>query len=351
MPIQRGVVQSGPPRVLLGLCTAILVAAALNAAQAVLAPVAFALFTIAMAWPLQALLERVLPKGLALVVTVFAALVVLAILAVAAGWGFSRVARWVITDAVRLQELYIQKVALAERWGLPLGGALDDAFDARRMVRVAQWVLSQVQDILAFLGVTLVFVILGLLEVKAVSAQLAGIARRYPPALHVRDALRETASKLRTYMLVRTIMSVATGVAVWAFAEAVGLQLAKEWGVIAFVLNYIPFIGPLVATIIPTIFAALQFGTWQFPLLVFAALQAIQFLSGSTIEPLLAGVRLSVSPFAVLVAVFLGALVWAIPGAFIGVPALIGALTLCERFPQAHWVADLLSGRAPDRAG
>ena len=68
-----------------------------------------------------------------------------------------------------------------------------------------------------------------------------------------------TAIKLRRYMLVRTLMSVMTGLLVWAFASVAGLQLAAEWGVIAFALNYIPFIGPFVATVFPTLFAIAQF--------------------------------------------------------------------------------------------
>jgi len=146
-------------------------------------------------------------------------------------------------------------------------------------------------------------------------------------------------------MLVRTLMSVLTGLAVWAFARAMGLELAAEWGVSAFVLNYIPFIGPLVATLFPTIFAVLQFGTWVVALTVFAALRVIQFLGGSYMEPRLTGARLAVSPFMVLAAVFFGSFLWCIPSAFIGVQALIAVLTLYEEFPQTRWIAALLSGR------
>ena len=85
--------------------------------------------------------------------------------------------------------------------------------------------------------------------------------------------------------------------------------------------------------------------SWQAALTTFLALQIIQFLSGSTIEPRLAGARLAVSPFMVLVAVFLGAFLWGIAGAFIGVPALIVALTLCEEFEGSRWIAQLMSGR------
>jgi predicted PurR-regulated permease PerM len=52
----------------------------------------------------------------------------------------------------------------------------------------------------------------------------------------------------------------------------------------------------------------------------------------------------------VLLAVFLGSFLWGIAGAFIGVPVLIAALTICQQFPRSRWVADLLSGRDPGPA-
>ncbi len=102
-------------------------------------------------------------------------------------------------------------------------------------------------------------------------------------------APRATAVKFRRYMLVRTLMSVITGVLVWAFAALAGLDLAVEWGVIAFALNYIPFIGPFIATMFPTLFALAQFESWQTALLVFACLNLIQFVVGSYVEPRVAG--------------------------------------------------------------
>jgi predicted PurR-regulated permease PerM len=336
----------GGVRVMLGLCAAVLLAGALHLAEPVLAPVAFALFAIALAWPVQSGLQRAgVPASLALPVTVAVTLVVLVLLALAAGWGFGRVARWIIANAAQLQALYAQKLDWLAARGIDATGLLQ--VDGRWLVGIAQAVLLQLQDVVSFLGITLVFVILGLLEAGAAARQLRRLGEERPAAARLLRGFAETAAKLRAYMLVRTAMSVATGFAVWAFAAATGLALAAEWGVIAFVLNYIPFLGSLLATLFPTAFAALQFGTWQAALTTFLALQAIQFLSGSAIEPRLAGARLALSPFLVLVAVFLGAFLWGIPGAFIGVPALILALTLCEQFPGATWVATLLSGREP----
>ena len=269
-------------------------------------------------------------------------LAVVAVVLLLAAWGFGRVGGWVIANAAMLQELYLRKLEWAAAQGVEIAPILAEQVNARSLVRLAQGMLGQFQGLLTFVAITLVYMILGLLETGGAARRLHGMGGT---AERVLDALCETGSKLRTYMAVRTVMSVLTGIAVGVFAYAMGLELAVEWGVIAFVLNYIPFIGSFLATLFPTVFAILQFGSWQSAITVFACLQIIQFLSGSYIEPRLAGSRLAISAFMVLVAVFVGAFLWGIPGAFIGVPALIAALTICERFEGSRWFAALLSGK------
>jgi predicted PurR-regulated permease PerM len=158
----------------------------------------------------------------------------------------------------------------------------------------------------------------------------------------------ETAAKLHRYMVVRTVMSLITGGLVWAFATAVGLPLAAEWGFIAFSLNYIPFLGPLIATVFPTVFAMTEFGSWQAVLAVFACLNLIQFVVGSYIEPRAAGSALSMSPVLVLFSVFFWSYLWGIFGAFIGVPITIALLTFCAQHPASLWVAELFGAGACD---
>jgi predicted PurR-regulated permease PerM len=116
--------------------------------------------------------------------------------------------------------------------------------------------------------------------------------------------------------------------------------------VIAFALNYIPFIGPFVATILPTLFAIVQFETWQNAILVFMFLNIIQFVVGSYVEPRIAGSLLSMSPFLLLFAVFFWTFLWGLPGAFIGVPIAIAALTLCEYQPGG-WMPELFGAPRP----
>jgi predicted PurR-regulated permease PerM len=159
-----------------------------------------------------------------------------------------------------------------------------------------------------------------------------------------------TAVKLRKYMEVRTLMSVTTGVLVGLFAWIAGLPFALEWGVIAFALNYIPFIGPFVATLFPTLVAMTQFQSWEAVVGVFVCLNIIQFVIGSYIEPRVSGAVLAMSPTVVLLAVFLWTYLWGLFGAFIGVPIVIAIVTFCAYHPSSRWIADLLGGPMEKKA-
>lgn len=334
---------------MLGICTTILVLIALYYASVVLAPVVFTVFIIALVWPLQAALQARLPKLLAVVVTVVLVAVVIGVLATLIGWGFGRAARWLIADTARFQAMYQQATTWLESHGFVVTGVFGDFFSVSWLVGAVQRVGSRLQSIVSFAIVTLVFTILGLLEVELAAAKLRALHNHAVGAALLR-AFESTAAKLQKYMLVRTAMSVATGVLVTGFSFAVGLPLAVEWGVIAFALNYIPFIGPFVATLAPTLFAFAHFQSWEMALLVFACLNLIQFVVGSYLEPRIAGSALSLSPFAVLFAVFLWSFLWGIAGAFIGVPIVIAILTICEQFRGSRWVAHLLGGSMPEKA-
>lgn len=73
----------------------------------------------------------------------------------------------------------------------------------------------------------------------------------------------------------------------------------------------------------------------------------VQFLIGSYLEPPLSGSALSISPLLVAFSVFFAALLWDIPGTFIGVPVAIAILTILEQYPATAWISQLLSSAPP----
>ena len=325
----------------------VLIFAALDFASAIIAPVTFALFIIAIVWPLQSALQKRIPKLLALVVTLLITVAVIAILISLVIWGFGLVVKWLVLNTARFQTLYMQATDWLEGHGIAVKSLLTDNYDARWLTGAAQHVGGRGYRLISFVTIAFAFTVLGLLEVDIVRKNIERLGNP-----KVRQSLllaaEDIAAKFQKYMLVRSSMSVLTGVVVWSFALIAGLELATAWGVIAFVLNYIPFIGPLFATVFPTLFALAQFESWKLAIAVFACLNVIQFFIGSYLEPRIAGATLSMSPFIVLFAVFFWSFLWGISGAFMGVPIVIAALTVCEEHESSRWIAILLSGQ---RAG
>lgn len=321
---------------MLGISTAILVLGALYLVRPVLAPVIFAIFIIAIVWPIQRAMQRVMPAIPAMVLTLALTVVVVAGLASMAAWGVSQVGGSLLANAGRFQQIYQAKADWLKQHGIYIASILADHVSTGWLVGIVREISLRVQGLLSFTLVTLVFFILGLLEVDAASHKLEG-----RPLL---GSFRTIAAKFQRFMLVRSLMSISTGIAIWAFTSLVGLELATAWGVIGFVLNYIPVIGPFVATVLPTLFAIMQFDSWQTPATIFLCLNIIQFLSGSYFEPRIAGAALSLSPFMVLFAVFFWSFLWGIPGAFIGVPIVIALHSLCAAHAETRWLAMALAG-------
>ena len=329
--------------------TGILVLALLYFAQSIFVPLTFALFIIALVWPVQVVLQRRMPRLLALLITLAATIAVVVAVGSSIIWGFGKLGQWLFLNSGRFQAIYVDWTSWLDGHGIAVVGPLADRFDVRWLVGFTQGVAGRLNSFAGFAVLVFIFVMLGLLEVGDFNQRLRAPALR-PFGEKVLLANQKIGKKLRRFMLVRTFASVLTGMVVWAFASVAGLELAAAWGAIAFALNYIPFLGPLVATAFPTLFAIAQFESWQMAGIVFICLNLIQFVIGSYFEPLLTGASLAVSPFAVIFSVFFWSFLWGIPGAFIGVPMLIVFTVYCEAVPSFQWIAALLSKEPADEA-
>ncbi|MBR1248824.1 AI-2E family transporter [Bradyrhizobium sp. AUGA SZCCT0169] len=326
-----------------GIIAVVLLAAAVRQATAVFAPLALALFIIAIVWPLQSRLQAKMPKLLALALTIVVTIVVCLAFASLAAWGFGRVGRSLMADTVRYQALYGAMVTWLDGHGVSVAGLWAEHFNVTWLMRTTQFVTGRVNTTLSFWVIALVYVVLGLLEVEDARRRIETLGK--PEVARVLlDGSAATAAKFRKYLLVRTQMSAITGLLVGVFAWITGLPFAMEWGVIAFALNYIPFIGPFIATLFPTLLAMTQFESWQAVLALFACLNIIQFVVGSYVEPRVAGSMLAISPLVVLFAIFFWTFQWGLFGTFIGVPIALAILTFCAQHPSSRWIADLLGG-------
>ena len=323
---------------------AVLISAALYFGRIVFEPVAFVLFAMALVEPFQKVAEVRMGKPVALILTILLTLLVLSILVFAIVWSLGDVVHWGLANVERFQSLYIR----ARQWleGHDLFIMDFSGLNTSSFAGAFQTVAMQINYFIGFALIVFLFLMFGLAELDDFKVKLAALDKTMSGWSLVETSGR-IAEKIRKYMLIRTLASVVTGLAVFLFTLAIGLELAVAWGVISFVLNYIPYIGPLVAVILPVIFATAQFESWQMAAIIFGSLYLIQFAIGNYLEPILTGNALAISPFVMLFAFLIWDFLWGMPGAFIGLPVTISLFTIWEQNPSTRWIANLMSTSTP----
>ncbi len=169
-------------------------------------------------------------------------------------------------------------------------------------------------------------------------------------AAKVRTVADSISRSVQRYFAIKLFVSALTAGAAYAVMRLVGLDFAETWALLAFLLNFIPNIGPAVATIIPSLVALVQFETPVPFLIVAIGISAIQIIVGSFIEPPLMGRSLNLSPLVIILSLTFWAFVWGIVGMFLSVPIMVMVLIVCSHVPTWRPVAVLLSGdgRIPD---
>lgn len=313
----------------------VLVIAFLKWSAVAMMPVAFALFLIALVWPLQRWLEGRLPRGVSFLLAVLALLLVVGLFVAALWWSGQMVAERAPQYAQRVQAIQGQVEAWARSHGIDLSGAGGSSPGLARPVLAA---LSSVSILLLILALA----ILGLHEVP-------GLRRKVKEAFggerggHLVETVEAIVAKYQRYLVARTLAAVLQGLSVWLFSLAMGLDFAFVWGVIAFLLNYIPTIGSAVAVIPPTLFSLVQFDSLGRPLGVFLGMIVLQILFGNYVDPLIEGRLLALSPMVVLASVVFWGWVWGVPGALLGVPITIGTVIATDHFPKTRWIARMLA--------
>jgi predicted PurR-regulated permease PerM len=302
--------------------TVIAVLWAAYAAAAFVAPLTLSLFILAVSWPIQSALQSKLPLSVAVVLTVLLIIAVILTLSSITIWAFGTIWQTVGANAARYQILYQAAADWLEERGFIVAGFWADNNSVIWIVRFVQQLAARMGQTMSFCVVVFAYVLTGLVETSAAKKSLEELATR-PLARIVLAGCSESARKLRWYLWVRMIMSFITAATITAFALFVGIPFPLEWGIIGFTLNFIPFIGPLIATTSPSLFVVAQLGNGGLALFAFVCLTTIQFLLGSYVEPKISGGALHISPFVILLSIFLWTFLWGIYGAFIGVPIAI----------------------------
>ncbi|MFP5272755.1 AI-2E family transporter, partial [Coleofasciculus sp.] len=160
------------------------------------------------------------------------------------------------------------------------------------------------------------------------------------------NAVAKMSDKLRGYILIQSLTCVLTGVLTGLWCWMLGVDFALVWGLVAFVLNYIPTLGSIVAVIPPTLLALIFLGIGR-GVATLVGLAVIQVFLGNFVDPRLQGRTLKLSPFVALLSIVFWGWVWGIPGALLGIPMTMSVIVLSQEFESTRAIA-LLFGDTDD---
>lgn len=138
--------------------------------------------------------------------------------------------------------------------------------------------------------------------------------------------IKEIASLQRsvsTYMTIKVIVSASTGIIAGLVCMIFGLKFAVFFGFLTFLLNFIPSIGSIIATIPPVLMAIIQFDTFQRAILILIILGTVQMAIGNFIEPKIMGDKLMLNTVTVIFGLVFWGIIWGIPGMLLSVPLLV----------------------------
>lgn len=213
-------------------------------------------------------------------------------------------------------------------------------FDISSLLGLA---VSSVSSIFSNAVLILLYLLFILIESSSFKEKLVKLYPKQDEIENIDSIISSINSSISSYISLKTLMSFLTGFLSFIVLSIIGVDFAIFWAYLIFLLNYIPTIGSLIATIFPVLIAFVQFGTWIQPSIVLVAVAGIQLLVGNILEPKLMGNSLNVSPLVVLISLAFWGWLWGVVGMIICVPITISLIIVCAQFKELRWIAILLS--------
>lgn len=201
-----------------------------------------------------------------------------------------------------------------------------------------------VGTILSYSGAILVYLIFLLLEYRQFNQKLDNLFVNKKQLHNLKNTLNRINADAQTYIKIQTLISFATGVLYYFVLLLFGVPFAIFWGMLAFVLNYIPVLGSVIATLLPLSFAVVELSSFSLVLGLGFLLIGIQVALGNIMLPRLMGKSLNLSPLVILLSLAFWGMVWGIPGMFLSVPIMVILNIALAQFESTRWLAVLFSG-------
>ena len=330
---------------LLTLASLVVIVAGLKLAAPLLVPFVAALFLAILSLPVLTWLQQHrVPRGLAVGIAVLVNLLALAAIGLLVSGSMAEF----VAAAPRYREELVALLDNSVRWleqrGLPAARWVEEGlFDAASMIDLVGSTIRGVAQLATDLLLIVTTMLFLLLEVAVFAPKLqAALGNRVAPIWRYARIRLEVQQYLLMKTVVSLVMGVLSGLGVWL----IGLDFPVLWGLIAFLFNYVPNIGPVLAAIPPLALSLLQLGVGG-TLLIALLFLALHLVLGNILEPQLFGRRLGLSSLVVWASLIFWGWVWGPIGMLLSVPLTVIARIVLENSRELRWIAILLASDPP----
>lgn len=330
-----------------GACLCVVVAG-LRAAGPIIVPVLLSAYLAVLALaPIRWLIARKVPTWAALPLVLVGVITTFLLGGVLVGSSIRTFSAKLPEYEDRIEDLAAGSVAWLDSQGLGIDLSTDTLLgylDAGRLANLAGTLVTSVGSVLsdtAFVLLATIFIL----------AEAAGLPRKLQVAFGADaklDRFAGVVGDLQNYLAIKTRISVVSGVLSGLLCWAVGVDYPLLWGLMAFLLNYIPTLGSVIALTPPTLLAFLLLG-WQHGVVLLVGYLAIEMVMGNVVEPRIMGKHLGLSSLVVFLSLLFWGWIWGPIGMFLSVPLTMVVKILLEHSDDLKWIAVLLGSGAEVR--
>ena len=328
-------------RTVLALASLVVVVTGLRESSALFLPLLSGLFIVVVSMPMMQWLERMrVPRVLAITLTVLLDFAVLAVIVALVASSLSGFNEALPRYRTALGELATSTVEFLRARGVPI--------DRSELVSIGDpgWIMNLVADLFTELTSLVSSVVLVMLLVVFLLFEIVPGAHKLRVLLGGPHAdlheLADAASQLQRYLVVKTYLSAVTGTLCGLWLAMVGVDFPLLWGLLTFLLNYIPSVGAAIAGIPPVLVALLTLGPGAAAAAAIGFL-AVNFVIGNFFEPRMMGVALGLSTLVVFVSMLFWGWVWGPLGALFAVPLTMLLRSAFAVSDETRWLAVMLS--------
>jgi len=334
-------------RFLLGAGSLVLIAAGVKTAQVIVAPLLFALFLTILCLPvLVALRQRRVPDGLAVLIILLGLAVACGVLLAFLGSSIGSFQRQLPVYEQHLQARTDELFRWLQEHGLTQAQGLRDLMSPGGVMRFAGVALQSIGNLFGNALLVLLAVAFLLTETAALPGKLAATATNGQTAA---ERVQQVLASINRYIGLKTVISLMTGATVGITLWWIGVDYPVLWALLAFLLNFVPNIGSILAAIPPVMLAIIQPGLGLSSALTVMGVYAfVNVVFGSLIEPRWMGSRLNLSTFIVFASLIAWGWLLGPIGMLLSVPLTITLKIVLESFDETRSIGIWLSQRAPD---